>query len=232
MNASSSASSPAREAHVESDRARAEAGAEMHEHRASPRRAGRRARCRPRRGRAAAPARRSRCSRRSGRRIRRRPGSRGRGGSRSCVDRSRPLGRCSSPGPTSARFTSAAAALHAIVNCRRPGLQAAALVDDAVAVVVDRVEAELGPRRRARLTQRHPCGRRQVRRRDIVRALPAVAGAHDRADRDERPQRRRRRSAAMSDRARSRHRASCECPRNRDRWRGIRLVAQWPGPGG
>src|ERR1700722_17730694 len=38
------------------------------------------------------------------------------------VDRSRPLalGRCSSPGATSERFTSAALALQAIVNCKRP----------------------------------------------------------------------------------------------------------------
>ena len=95
--------------------------------------------------------RRSRRSRRSGRCSRRRPGSRGPGGSRS-------------PSSASGRWAPARAGrrrqdeVHVgrrgaprDRELQEPRLDAAALVDDAVAVVVDRVEAELRPRRRARL---------------------------------------------------------------------------------
>src|SRR5580704_514014 len=68
---------------------------------------------------------------------------------------------------------------------QHPRRHAAPLVDDAIAVVVDRVEAKLRPRGRTRLHERRPAGPFDVRRddrrpygRDRRRPRPAPGGDH------------------------------------------------------
>src|SRR5207244_731524 len=71
-----------------------------------------------------------------------------------------------------------------------PRRDAASFVEDAVAVVVDRVEAELGPRRNARHHERDALWSLHVRRRDLRgrrRHLRARTARHHEGERDERP---------------------------------------------
>ena len=110
----------------------------------------------------------------------------------------------SSAGVTSARFTSAAAGAPRDGELQEPRLHAAALVDDPVAVVVDGVEAELRPRRRARLHERR--ARRRPRG-----SSPATLGCGAGAAAPGRRPREERRAPASAERAAPRRACSLRC---------------------